>query len=75
MCLVTNLVTHVKKTGSPFDEFFTGAALDAAVDGTTAVPPFVNNVTPQFRMGRIKLWRGGRTRFVSSLLVDRPRIR
>jgi hypothetical protein len=56
MCLVTNLVAHVKKTGSPFDEFFTGAALDASAGGTAAVSPFVTNVTPQFRMWRIKLW-------------------
>jgi hypothetical protein len=56
MCLVTNLVVHVKKTGSPFDEFFTGAALNAAAGGTAAVPLFVTNVTPQFCMGQIKLW-------------------
>jgi hypothetical protein len=75
MCLVTNLVGHVKKMGSPFDKFFTGGALDAAAGGTAAVPPFVTSVTPQFRMKRIKLWQGGRTRFARVLLVDRPRIR
>jgi hypothetical protein len=75
MCLVTNLVAHVKKTGSFFDEFFTGAALDAAAGGMAAVPPFVTNVAPKFRMERIKLWRGRRTRFAKVLLVDRPRIR
>jgi hypothetical protein len=63
MYLVTNLVAHVAMSGSPFDELFTGAALDAAAGGTAAVQPTVNNISPQFRMGRIKLWRGGRTRF------------
>jgi hypothetical protein len=63
MCLVTNLVAHVTMSGSTFNEFFTGAALDAAAGGTAAVLPFVTNVSPQFRMGRIKLWRGGQTRF------------
>jgi hypothetical protein len=62
MCLVTNLVAHVTISDSPFDEFFTGAALNAAASGTAAVPLFVTNVTPQFRMGRIKLWQGGRRR-------------
>jgi hypothetical protein len=64
MCLVTNLVAHVTMSGSPFDEFFTGAALDTAAGVTAAVLPFITNVAPQFRMGRIKLWRGGQTRFV-----------
>jgi hypothetical protein len=36
--------------------FFTGVALDAVAGGTATFPPFVTNVTPQFRMGRIKLW-------------------
>jgi hypothetical protein len=37
MGLATNLVAYVKKTGSPFDEFFTGATLDMAAGGTAAV--------------------------------------
>jgi hypothetical protein len=55
MCLVTNLVAHATKTGSPFVEFFTGAALDATAGGTATIPPFVTNVTPQFCMALIKL--------------------
>jgi hypothetical protein len=55
MGVVTNLRALLKKTAPPFEKFFTGAALDTAAGGTAAVPPFVTNVTPQFRMGRIKL--------------------
>jgi hypothetical protein len=44
--LATNLVAHIMMTGYPSYENFTSAALDAVAGGTTAVPPFVTNVTP-----------------------------
>jgi hypothetical protein len=64
-----------KKTGLPFEKFFTGAALDAAAGGTAAVPPFVTNVTPpSFAWGGSSFSEQG-TRFAIILIVDQPRTR